>query len=377
MSERVVSEPTIVCPFLAYEDERDFRASVPHHRHRCFADSPPGPRALAHQAAYCLTSAFAGCPTFVDWARREAAPARDVVPPSRTLRDAPAARGAALPAAAVVESIERGAPPTLTPASPAVPPQAAEPPLAEDWAASPAWAPPARPVTPAELDVAEDGEGEAPGQASLGMLDEPEPPAFLAGRTLDDGRPVAYQQVARPLTHRAPVGHAGLGAEHQTDMERASDPAAPPWERPRRKDAYPTLRTRAGFRPGGKGVPRLAAWAAILGIALVIVFAAPFVFRGLVGGGTDGGPSPSPSTLASPTAEPTPTPEPVATPLVYTVKSGDTLSKIATKYNVTIDQILEANPAITNPNRIAPGDKITIPTPPPDEVVDAEITPAP
>ena len=30
--------------------------------------------ALAHQAAYCLAAAFPACPTFADWARREAAP---------------------------------------------------------------------------------------------------------------------------------------------------------------------------------------------------------------------------------------------------------------------------------------------------------------
>ena len=36
----------------------------------------PAPRALAHQEAYCLSSAFPVCPTFQDWARREAAQAR-------------------------------------------------------------------------------------------------------------------------------------------------------------------------------------------------------------------------------------------------------------------------------------------------------------
>lgn len=69
---------------------------------------------------------------------------------------------------------------------------------------------------------------------------------------------------------------------------------------------------------------------------------------------------------------------PVEESKYYTVKSGDTLSKIAARYKVTVDQILEANPKITNPNRIQPGDKITIPTPPPEEIVnEGEITPAP
>ena len=64
------------CPFVAFEDDRDGRALAPDHRHRCFAEARPAPRALAHQEAYCLASAFPVCPTFQDWARREAAAAR-------------------------------------------------------------------------------------------------------------------------------------------------------------------------------------------------------------------------------------------------------------------------------------------------------------
>src|SRR4051794_12760018 len=64
------------CPFVAFEDDRDARATAPDHRHRCYAEARPAPRALAHQEAYCLASAFPVCPTFQDWARREAAAAR-------------------------------------------------------------------------------------------------------------------------------------------------------------------------------------------------------------------------------------------------------------------------------------------------------------
>ena len=64
------------CPFVAFEDDRDGRGQAPDHRHRCFAEPRPAPRALAHQEAYCLSSAFPVCPTFQDWARREAATAR-------------------------------------------------------------------------------------------------------------------------------------------------------------------------------------------------------------------------------------------------------------------------------------------------------------
>src|SRR3954471_1924704 len=64
------------CPFVAFEDDRDARATAPDHRHRCYAEPRPAPRALAHQEAYCLSSAFPVCPTFQDGARREAAAAR-------------------------------------------------------------------------------------------------------------------------------------------------------------------------------------------------------------------------------------------------------------------------------------------------------------
>ena len=46
----------------------------------------------------------------------------------------------------------------------------------------------------------------------------------------------------------------------------------------------------------------------------------------------------------------------------YTVKSGDTLYKIATQYDTTVGELLGANPSITNASMIYVGQKITIPT---------------
>src|SRR5215212_8856274 len=78
MTERglPIADGAPACPFVAFEDERDERATSPDHRHRCYAEPKPAPRALAHQEAYCLSSAFPVCPTFQDWARREAARSR-------------------------------------------------------------------------------------------------------------------------------------------------------------------------------------------------------------------------------------------------------------------------------------------------------------
>lgn len=47
----------------------------------------------------------------------------------------------------------------------------------------------------------------------------------------------------------------------------------------------------------------------------------------------------------------------------YKIKSGDTLSKIASKFGTTISAIQKANPSkIKNVNVIVAGDVITIPT---------------
>lgn len=59
--------------------------------------------------------------------------------------------------------------------------------------------------------------------------------------------------------------------------------------------------------------------------------------------------------------KPAPEPVPEVTYETYTVKSGDTLSGIAKKYNTTIEEILAINPQITNPNLIFVGQVINIP----------------
>lgn len=47
--------------------------------------------------------------------------------------------------------------------------------------------------------------------------------------------------------------------------------------------------------------------------------------------------------------------------MTYTVQAGDTLSKIAAQNGLTLAQLLQANPQITNPNRINVGDTVNLP----------------
>ena len=67
-------------------------------------------------------------------------------------------------------------------------------------------------------------------------------------------------------------------------------------------------------------------------------------------------PTPEPTPTATPIPRPTPTP----TATVYVVQPGDTLSGIAARFNVTIDDLVEAN-RIVNPDALQVGQEITIP----------------
>lgn len=53
--------------------------------------------------------------------------------------------------------------------------------------------------------------------------------------------------------------------------------------------------------------------------------------------------------------------------MTYTVKAGDTLSKIAAQNGLTLAQILQANPQISDPNRINVGDIVNLPNGSPAE----------
>jgi LysM repeat protein len=70
---------------------------------------------------------------------------------------------------------------------------------------------------------------------------------------------------------------------------------------------------------------------------------------------------PSPTPAPSAIAQLTPVPAPTAHP--YTIVRGDTLQRIASRFGVTLGQILTANPEITDPNLIAVGQVIVIPPP--------------
>lgn len=74
-------------------------------------------------------------------------------------------------------------------------------------------------------------------------------------------------------------------------------------------------------------------------------------------------------TIYSGSSTPPPTTPPPPTGGVYYVVRGDTLRKIAAKFNTTVDAILRVNPQIYNPNIIYVGQAITIPAAPTTHIV--------
>lgn len=46
----------------------------------------------------------------------------------------------------------------------------------------------------------------------------------------------------------------------------------------------------------------------------------------------------------------------------YTVRPGDTMALIAHRFGISVDLLIAANPQISNPNLIFPGDVLCVPT---------------
>ena len=277
MTERGLptSDGAPACPFVAFEDDRDERATSPDHRHRCYAEPNPAPRALAHQEAYCLSSAFPVCPTFQDWARREAARSRAA---SESVAESTAASIAADQAQRNPPRNWQAPPPWMASGGPR--PQDDED-FDDRWEREEDDAPPSPPPPPApEIvdDDVDDDDAEPPargrglsgsyadrvaaGGAAAASLrvdppdDEDDPPAPSTRDAQADWREsaaAAAEQPVRPRRERDPDRMAGFTESHASGPpqppptgrgERRRDPRAPEWETGRPLEAFPTIRAR-------------------------------------------------------------------------------------------------------------------------------------
>jgi LysM repeat protein len=171
---------------------------------------------------------------------------------------------------------------------------------------------------------------------------------------LVQGRPVAAPPTASGAGGYPPPTRTGARPPVSSTRPAGEAITGPTWERIQRFEAYPTIKTKTGMR----GAPRIAVLAGAVGIAAIALFMLPALLG--IGGGPSSSVKPGGSGGAS-TASPAPTAVPAPTPLVYIVKKGDNLGKIAKKHGVTIDELLAVNPEITNPNEISLGQVIVIP----------------
>jgi nucleoid-associated protein YgaU len=401
----------VACPFVAFVDDRDERATSPDHRHRCYAEATPAPRALAHQEAYCLASAFPVCPTFQDWARREAA---------RTRAESPTTAGQPIPGL----SDERpSGDEEDEPVYEDRPPRNAR----RNWAAPPPWMNRSEqtggasgPADEEDLgdqspDSAYGGSAAAGAGAAAGglsgsfadrMVTPTEPgrqrtPVWRDNhdRWDDEGGEGREEESPNERSEARPGRDAGAAAaaaagagaaavaagSDDVDVEdappvrrtrdRGQGPVrdrddsgrhdvGPSWERPARLETFPSLRAQ---RMASLNVPTLVLAAVAVVLAAILLFFLP----GFLGLGSGGGSSPTPTPAATqPVAsQAAATLQPVATQQTYVVQSGDTMSKIAKRFGVPLQTLVDANKTtVPDPNKLKIGDTLIIPVVSPSTV---------
>jgi LysM repeat protein len=273
----------------------------------------------------------------------------------------------------------------------ALPPRRRQP---REWAAPPPWAG-AEAVAPDDADAVpppflsdrdepasaarpssgprSDRPGGEDGVAASAVAGLAASPAARAARSrYPEPEPDELDDADYEVAPERPDRRRSIAAGRLRDAER--DQGAPPWEPRRRSEAYPSLRNPVSLPRLG---PLAGALLALVAAALVLFFVVPGLLKvgddGGLGGG--GGSSPSPATSIAPSPSAAPATPAAPTPQVYVVKQGDTLSKIAKKFGLTIDELIEANQTtIKDPDKIGLGDQIIIPAPSPSDLEPADST---
>jgi LysM repeat protein len=303
------------CPFVAFEEDRDHRSSVPDYRHRCFAAAEPEPRAFPHQERYCLAAAFPQCPIFLDWARQEAAGVTQPSAASATGTTVGAEAGGVAAGAAL--GAEEAAPPFLAGRS--------------------------RPAA-------------AAASAATSVPRSSEASASLWN----------YEDERKRTSPPAPAAPSSLGAPAVAMARRG--PSHPGWENPPRLENFPRLRSRDSRR-ANQPLLLAAIGVSILMVALIMI---PILTsqKGIAGGASQ-----SPTAGASQNASgqgasgslpngasPTPLPSGACPGQIHSVKPGDSLALIAQNNALQLWEIIAANPSVApRPDHLEIGWKICIP----------------
>ena len=412
------------CPFIALELDRDRRSERPDYRHRCYAEQVPAPRTIAHQERYCLSPNFSGCPIFQDWAVRAAARPVPLPPGYEGRRAAPAPTGPAALSTSVPLAATGDEPwPDSMDVAPAAPTADLpdEPAEAQQLAAFDGPAP----VLPAagSTEATDADAAPPPGTGvEFAALTAPDL-APEADQSIAAGPATNLERVDGVVPDAAPPGAVTVEPVQRRDTPLESDLLDAPNDapvpafltgrssRPRssgpvtaavsRDDVVPSWETTDRYGAQQDREPRssgtigriltLVAVVIILGLGVLTVLLVPGLlggspgnpintFRPTLAAAPSGTPaqtsvavvttptvlSASPSPAATPTAAATPQPS----PRLYKIKTGDTMARISRKFDVSVEEILAANPQITNPDRIQVGQFIVIP-------MSAAATPAP
>lgn len=300
-----LGEGPTVCPFVAFEDDRDHRSGAPDYRHRCFAAAEPEPRAFPHQERYCLSADFARCPIFLDWARQEAAGMRPTDEPG-----------------------------------------------------------PSRGTAAAGVAVAVAGDG-AP--AFLAARGRGEPiPVLPPGRRSSEAEAGlwSYDEGKRLSSPTAPPAPSSLSDSPPAVAMARRGPTHPGWEKPPRADDFPRLRSRDDRR-ANQALLFAVMGVAVLMVALILV---PILLSNHGTSSAGPSPSGStavagslaPGTSLLPSASQAPG-SAGPTFLQYAVKSGDYVALIAKRFNLQVWELMLANPQVTNPDHIEVGQLLNIP----------------
>jgi nucleoid-associated protein YgaU len=233
-----------------------------------------------------------------------------------------------------------------------------------DWSAPPPWLASAEAAHAAPADTPDFLAGRSdPARGLAGsaadLLAGGSPPRSAPPPRLPPASDVPLHPTDEPEFEERDLPRAAVPSRRPRayDQHLGGPSTAPDWERPRRYEAYPTIKTRMAL----PSVPRLAGMAAALALAAVALFFLP-AFLGLGANeapSASASPSPSPSRSIAPTATPAPS------AITYVIKKGETLSKIAIAHGITLEELMKANPSIKDPNKIREGQQIVIPPPPP------------
>jgi LysM repeat protein len=366
-----------VCPFVALAEDRNRRGDDPDKGNRCYAEPAPRQRDLAYQHEYCYSADFADCSVFLAWAARNAAEPTYVTEAAQKAWAAGIASpedqpGSTTQAAARDGSTESASEPTpegglFGPPDDDESPEAGSTQL--DWVSASAWAD-APWDERAEAEAEEIAEIEAQRVAEEEPEDEPEEPDEQEEATTGPKVPAALPMRRRRRAQR-PIRSRGSGEWFYADP----------------LDHEPLVKRRYGLTP-----PILLG---VLGLLVVALFV--FLLPSLLSGGDDAQvaavPSASPMSSNGPavtrapvvlrTAAPTvsPSPTPLGRIRNYRIKSGDTLTRIAERFNVRPAHIQCLN-GMANRNIVLLGLRYKIPpegftcwpgwktgaTPPPDHV---------